>query len=136
MILKEGKMAMVQCISKGGKPAASIKWSQDGQKISEGVETKVETMEDGKRLITVSTLTFTASRNTSGLKLECEAENPVEKESRTVSTIMEVEYPPTVTIKTDKQVMHEGDQVRISCSANAQPENMEFQWSIDGEQVK
>ena len=136
MILKEGKTAMVQCISKGGKPAATIKWSQDGLQITDGVDTKVETMEDGKRLITVSTLTFTASRNTSGVKLECEAENPVEKESRTVSTIIEVEYPPTVTISTDKQTMYEGDEVRISCSASAQPENMKYTWRIDGLEVE
>jgi len=136
MILKEGKTAMVQCISKGGKPAATIKWSQNGQHISEGIKTKVETMEDGKRLITVSTLTFVANRNTSGVKLECKAENPVEKEARIVSTVMEVEYPPTVTIKTDKQVMHEGEEVRITCSAEAMPEKIQLQWRIDGEEVE
>ena len=35
-------MALVQCISKGGKPASVIAWRRDGRLINEGVQEKVE----------------------------------------------------------------------------------------------
>ena len=136
MILKEGRVAMIQCISKGGKPASTVRWFKNGQELRDGVKTKVETMEDEKRQVTVSTLTFTAMRNMSGVRLECEAGNKVENEVRTVSTEVEVEYPPVVKITVDKEVMYEGDIVKVSCNVEASPASLDFQWKVDGKLVE
>ena len=40
MVLREGKTALVQCISKGGKPASIIKWRSDGELVTQGVQDK------------------------------------------------------------------------------------------------
>ena len=86
--LREDRPRMVQCISKGGKPAASITWRMDGEVVREGVEDKVEAVEDSKRTITVSSLQLVGQRNMSGSVLQCEATNGAKAE--TVSTKIEV----------------------------------------------
>ena len=79
---------MVQCISKGGKPATSITWRMDGEVVREGVEEKVEAVEASKRTITVSSLQLRGQRNMSGSVLQCEATNG--NQAETVSTKIEV----------------------------------------------
>lgn len=44
--LRQGKVALIQCISKGGKPASVIKWRRNGDLINEGVLEKVEKLNE------------------------------------------------------------------------------------------
>ena len=88
LVLRDGKTALVQCISKGGKPATSITWRLDGEVVREGVEEKVERVEASKRTITVSSLQLRGERNMSGSVLQCEATNG--NKAETVSTKLEV----------------------------------------------
>ena len=88
LTLREDRPAMVQCISKGGKPATSITWRLDGEVVREGVEEKVERVEASKRTITVSSLQLRGERNMSGSVLQCEATNG--NKAETVSTKLEV----------------------------------------------
>ena len=46
LILRQGKVALLQCISKGGKPASVIKWRRNGDLINEGVLEKVEKLNE------------------------------------------------------------------------------------------
>ena len=136
MVLREKKMGLVQCISKGGRPASVIRWRRNGELISEGIEEKVENLDDTKRMITVSSLTFEAYRNISGSVLECEAINESDEESRKVSTKVEIEFEPQVSLTADKESVYEGDTVKISCTAEAFPSLVEYQWNVGGEEVK
>jgi len=136
MVLREGKIALVQCISKGGKPASVIRWKRDGKLISEGIQEKVEKLNNSLRFITVSTLTFPVTVNLTGAVLECEASNKADEYSRTVNTQIEVEYAPQVSMVLDRETIYEGDTVRLSCQAEANPDLIEYQWSLDGEEVK
>jgi len=136
MVLEEGKIAMIQCISKGGNPASMIKWSLNGQLVTSGIEEKISKMKDARRMITVSTLTFPVTVNLSGSELVCEASNEVEEEPASVKTIIEVEFKPKVALTSDTEEIFEGDTVRLSCIAEANPNLIEYQWNIGGEEVK
>ena len=46
LTLRQGKVALLQCISKGGKPASVIKWRRNGNLINEGVLEKVEKLNE------------------------------------------------------------------------------------------
>ena len=136
LVLREGKTSMVQCISKGGRPASSIRWLSNGVELVEGVETKVEEMPDSKRMATVSTLTFLVNKTMQGQELECEAGNTVEQNPRIVSTVLEVQYPPVVTVKVDPTSIYEGDKVRVVCEVSAVPTQVEYRWEISGEEIQ
>ncbi len=148
LVVREGKTAMVQCISKGGRPAAAIRWFRDNEEIAGGdddggeISTKVETMLDGKRTATVSTLTFAANRSMAGARLECEAWNAAaEAAPRTVATTLEVEYEPAAELRVvdpdggAAAAVYEGDSVRVACSASARPAAAEIRWEVGGEEV-
>ena len=98
LVLRDGKTALVQCISKGGKPPAAIRWRRNGELISSGVLEKVEKMNGSSEFITVSTLTFPVSANMTEDTLECEASHEAEEVARTVNTKIKVEFAPTVSL--------------------------------------
>jgi hypothetical protein len=155
LVLREGRTAMVQCISKGGRPASTVRWlwrrggaagGSDEEEVMDGVETKVEEMQAGsRRMATVSTLTFTANRSLAGTELECEAGNSLEKEPRLVQTVIEVEYEPTVRLKVETSsssssssspsAIYEGDTIRVSCEVEAVPSEVEYRWEVGGKEV-
>ena len=135
LVLREGKVALLQCISKGGKPASAIRWRRDGQLVSDGIEEKVEQLENSKRMMTVSSLCLVVSRNISGSVLECEASNEAEEHSRKVNTKVEVEFEPQVRLTTDKNTIYEGDAVKLRCGAEAAPALVEFSWRLGGREV-
>ena len=145
LVLREGRTAMVQCLSKGGRPASSVRWwwRSSGEEVTEGVETKVEEMTAGsRRMATVSTLTFTANRSLSGSELECEAGNSLETEPRLVRTTIEVEFEPTVRLSLEATsasssptAIFEGDTIRVSCDVEAVPSEVEYRWEVGGKEV-
>ena len=86
--------------------------------------------------MTVSTLTFPISSNMTGNILECEASHEAQQMSRTVSTKLNVEFAPEVSLKADKENIYEGDSVKFSCSATAFPDLIEYHWRLDEEEIK
>ena len=135
LVLREGKVAMVQCISKGGKPSTSISWRRNGDPVTEGVKEKIERVEDSKKTITVSSITFTAARNMSGAVLECEASNKSDDNIEKVNTTVVIEHQPDVSLNSDSEEIHEGDMVKMTCSASASPALVEYQWHLGGQEV-
>jgi len=136
LIVREKKTALVQCISKGGRPASRIKWRRNGELITDGIEEKVENLDGTKRMITVSSLTFETFRNISGSVLECEASNESDEESLFVNTKIEIEFEPEVRLKADREILYEGDTVKLSCTAEAFPSLVEYQWNVGGREVR
>ena len=135
LVLRDGKTALVQCISKGGKPPAAIRWRRNGELINSGVLEKVEKMNGSSEFITVSTLTFPVSANMTEDTLECEASHEAEEVARTVNTKIKVEFAPTVSLKTNTETIYEGDSVKLTCSAEANPSLVEYRWTLDGKEL-
>lgn len=128
--LEEGRLGLVQCISRGGHPASVIRWRLNGQLVSSGIQENVTNMKDSKKTITVSTLKFPATTNLSGAELVCEAENAAAAEAGIVRTLVEVEYKPRVALQTDKGEYAEGDRVTVVCSVDALPQQVTLQLVI------
>lgn len=134
LTVREGRSTMVQCISRGGRPASNITWRLDGVRLTEDVQEKVERVEGSKRTITVSSLQLRGERNMSGSQLECQADNGDRPE--VVSTRLEVEFKPSVTLTADKSELYEGDSLKMRCEAAAWPDLLEFSWQVGGEEVE
>ena len=135
LVLRDGKTAMVQCISKGGRPASTIRWLRAGTEVVDGVETRTEELpDDSRRMATVSTLTFTVDTSMQGVELVCEASNSVRPAGppELVSTVLEVQYEPRVQLRLEPEVLYEGDKVRLVCRVDAVPAQVEFRWEIGG----
>lgn len=135
LVLRQGKTALVQCISKGGKPASVIRWSRNGELINSGVLEKVEKLNGTSEFITVSTLTFPVFANQTGDTLECEASHEAEDVARTVSTEIKVEFAPVVSLRANTETIYEGDSVKLTCSAQANPGLVEYHWTLGGEEL-
>ena len=132
--VKEASTALVQCISRGGRPAPAVSWSRNGALLEEEADTRTSVLGD-LTLITVSTLTFPVSANMTGDSLECEASHEAEDVARTVSTSLVVEFAPIVSLGADTETIYEGDSVKLTCSARANPGLIEYHWSLEGEEV-
>lgn len=85
--------------------------------------------------MTVSTLTFPISANMTRDILECEAIHEAQPVSRTVSTQLSVEFAPSVSLAVDKETIYEGDSVKLTCTAKAHPDLIEYRWSLDDEEI-
>ena len=49
---------------------------------------------------------------------------------------LQVHYPPHVTLKSDKgDLLEEGERVRFSCSASANPSQVSYAWYVGGRRV-
>ena len=132
LVLRDGRTSMVQCISKGGRPASTIRWLRSGVEVMEGVETKVEELPGSRRMATVSTLTFKVNTTMQGATLVCEAANSVQPNPAVVSTTLEVQYEPAVQLRLEPEVVYEGDKVRLMCQVDAVPAQVEYRWEIGG----
>ena len=85
--------------------ASIIRWSSNGELITQGVQDKVDKLNNSLVFITVSTLTFPVTVNLTGSILECEASSEADDHSRTVNTKIEVEYSPQVTLTIDREIL-------------------------------
>jgi len=133
----EGRQVELRCESRGGKPASEITWLDDrGLVLTDGVRTVQELMEDGKRYVTISILKFMATKNHHDLNFTCQAQNSANRHPASVSTRLQVHYPPHVSLSSDKgELLEEGERVRFSCEASANPSQLSYAWYIGGRRV-
>ena len=136
MRVEDGKIALVQCISRGGHPASMIKWKLNGQLVTSGIQENVTQMKDSKKMITISTLKFPVTINLSGSELVCEAENKANSDTQIVKTQIQVEYKPRVALQVNNSEYFEGDSITVACNANAQPQEVSYQWFVGGQEIK
>ena len=52
----DGQLLDLNCISKGGKPAAGIDWKMEGSEVKENVASRSELESNGFRFTSISTL--------------------------------------------------------------------------------
>ncbi|XP_066957100.1 irregular chiasm C-roughest protein-like [Macrobrachium rosenbergii] len=126
----------LECISKGGKPAAELQWlDASGRVVTEGVHYTTELMEDGHRSNARSILSFLADRRHHNSAFTCTAMNPAVRHAEAAQVRLEVRYPPKVTITHDQDGYKEGQTATLTCSADANPNAMTFRWYRNGQLV-
>ena len=134
LAVREGARVLVQCISKGGRPASSISWTRNGDPVSESIDTNITILPDLKTM-TVSTLTFEANAAMSGDILSCRAENKALNISEEVQTKVSVELSQELRIRTESDgPMYEGDEVTLLC--DSQPPVTNYTWAVGGKMVR
>ncbi|XP_068214572.1 irregular chiasm C-roughest protein-like [Palaemon carinicauda] len=123
----------LECISRGGKPAAEIQWLDgSGRVVIEGVKYSTELMKDGQRSNARSTLKFLATRQHHNSVFTCSASNPAIHNPHTMQVRVEVRYAPEVTITHDQDGYREGETATLTCSANANPSVLTYRWYRNG----
>ena len=131
---REGARVLVQCISKGGRPATSITWTRNEDPVSGIIDTNI-TILPHLETMTVSTLTFEANGAMSGDILSCKAENKALNISETIETKVSVESTQELSIRTESAgPMYEGDEVILLC--DSQPPATNYSWTVGGKIVR
>ena len=87
LAVKEATTALVQCISRGGRPAPVVSWSRNGALLEEEADTRVSVLGD-LSLITVSTLTFPVRADMAGDEVRCEAVHQETGDTQSVTTTL------------------------------------------------
>ena len=97
-------------------------------------ETIVETLPDGKRKNTKSLLRMKMRRSHHNTNLTCEAQNSAESSPRSTTILLWVEFAPLVTLQHTPEVIREGDTVKYKCLVSANPGDVSYHWSVDGDE--
>lgn len=129
-----GKAHRVKCRSSGGRPHARITWWLDGQPFKT-FRTVNET--NG----TLSTLSFTPTKEDHNKVLQCKAESPILQHTPIEDSLkLDVHSAPKVVsidIETpDPAYIKEGDNVTLWCRVKAYPKVQEITWYHKGIQVQ
>ena len=66
----DGQLLDLNCISKGGKPAAGIDWKMEGSVVKENVASRSELESNGFRFTSISTLKLKVSVVPAGCRVE------------------------------------------------------------------
>jgi len=125
-----GTQVVLTCEAMGGKPAAELTWlDPDGNPVpSEEVSYSTQLLSDGKRANAFLKWTFQPTREHDGKAFSCRAENPALKKPLKTAIKLEVKYAPDVKLTVDKEYVFEGDDVRFTCEASANPSNVIYKW--------
>jgi len=134
---QEDRMVSLECISRGGKPAAEITWlDADNMPISSGIQTAVEKLPDKKRQNTKSVLKLRMLRSHHNTSISCEAQNSAEVSPRSTSVLLKVEFAPWVSLQHTPAQLKEGDSASFQCQASANPDQVKFSWLVDNQEVE
>ncbi|TRY63192.1 hypothetical protein TCAL_02084 [Tigriopus californicus] len=111
----EDREVEFECISRGGKPAAEITWiGGSGTVIETGITKTTNDVENTKRLTTISKLKLTAKKAHHNTTLTCQAQNSADRQPKSTSVFLTVEYAPDVTVTVDHTPLYEGDTASLT----------------------
>ncbi|KAM4690987.1 kin of IRRE-like protein 1 [Rhinophrynus dorsalis] len=131
ILLRAGTPTNLTCHARSAKPAASIDWFRDGN-LQTGAVTSTEVLADGKRVNTVSYLLIYPTDQDIGRIFTCRAWNEAIPSGKETSVKLNVHHPPTVTLSIHPQTVQEGERVRFTCTATANPEIKGYRWAKGG----
>ncbi|XP_032791555.2 hemicentin-1 isoform X4 [Daphnia magna] len=125
LTLSAGAEATVRCLSRGGNPAANVKWFLDQRELV-GHYNQTNTTDIGKvkTWMAVSTLTYTFTKTDHSKLLRCVAlHEAYPTKSRESSVTLDIHYAPEVTLVGTPTVDLEEniDSVSLRCRADANP---------------
>ncbi|KAG8450037.1 hypothetical protein GDO86_016646 [Hymenochirus boettgeri] len=131
ILLRAGTPTNLTCRAHSAKPPASIFWYRDGSQQA-GDVFSTEVLEDGKRATTVSFLLIVPTDQDIGRIFTCRASNEAAPAGKETSVKLNVHHPPSVTLSIHPQTVLEGERVRFTCSATANPEIKGYRWAKGG----
>ena len=102
--------------------------------IKKNIETTLERLSDGKRKNTKSKIQMKMRRQMHNTSITCEAQNSAEKSPSKTSILLQIEFAPYVTLETSSVALKEGESVLFSCIAEANPTEVTYHWSVEGEE--
>lgn len=131
----EGSPIRLFCEAGLSSPAAQIKWYNDGNEISSGVNVTKHEMPNSILNSVRSFLDLTPEQKHHKTNITCKVthdalENPIER-----YVVMHVKYKPVVKIEIDSLKIKESEEVKLTCEAHANPSSLRYRWEIDGETV-
>ncbi|XP_045780934.1 irregular chiasm C-roughest protein-like isoform X2 [Maniola jurtina] len=129
----EDRIIKLECVSVGGKPPAEITWvDSNAGVLTQGVTTTVEPLSDGQRFTTRSIIRMAPKQEHNNQTFTCQAQNTADRAYRAASILIEVKYAPKVKIRIKSgRRIPEGQDVVISCTADANPGNLTFRWVMN-----
>ncbi|XP_046400034.1 kin of IRRE-like protein 1 isoform X2 [Ischnura elegans] len=99
LMTTEDREIQLECVSKGGKPAAEITWIDGtGNVLKDGVEYMTELLPDKKRVTAKSILRLTPRREHHRQVFTCQAQNAADRTYRSAKVMLLVKYAPKVTV--------------------------------------
>ncbi|XP_068109619.1 kin of IRRE-like protein 1 [Hyperolius riggenbachi] len=131
LLLRAGIPYNLTCRAENAKPAASIEWLRDGT-LQDGAITNTMVLADGKRETTVSYLLIVPTDQDIGRVFTCRASNYAIPSGKETVVKLDVHHPPTVTLSIHPQTVLEGERVRFSCMATANPTIKGYRWAKGG----
>ncbi|XP_055634934.1 hemicentin-1 isoform X2 [Toxorhynchites rutilus septentrionalis] len=134
--LSSDRRYVIQCQSSGSRPPAKITWWKDGEQLT---ATNQTTSEDGNS--TLSSLSFTPTREDHGKTLTCRTTNELVKRGmKEISTKLNVFYLPTLKLELGTNMnpedIEEGDDVYFECKVNANPSAYKVVWKHNDQVVQ
>lgn len=136
----ENREIIIECLSRGGKPAANIMWTLNGVHIDSGrskytIEETKEKIAGTLREKTTSKLKFTAKKVHHNSTIKCSAQNSIGTTPTNDTIQITVEYAPEVKLDQDHEPVFEGEEVTFMCKAHANPPEMTYIWYLNEEVV-
>ena len=100
-------------------------------KKKKNIVDETEDIENSKTQNFISTIKLTVTKDQHDTNLTCQASHPTYKEPMNAVIRLSVEYKPELKIEHEPEEMKEGDNVKLTCSASANPSKVTFKWYID-----
>ncbi|XP_075214168.1 irregular chiasm C-roughest protein-like [Lycorma delicatula] len=138
LLTTEDREIELECISLAGKPAAEITWIDGfGNVLRDGIEYLLDPLPDGRRFTAKSILKLTPKKEHHNTTFTCQAQNTADRTYRSAKLRLQVKYAPKVTVKVvgGSSRLVEGADVRLLCSADANPPDVTYRWFINDQLV-
>lgn len=130
-----GTPIRMSCIARSSKPAPEIQWFNGDKEITSGTNKTTLTLPDSQLVSLRKTLDLTPSKDHNLANISCQVTHVALEEPIIRSVIMEVTYPPIVSIAVDSAKIKEGDDVTFTCTAEGNPNELQYQWEVGGVKV-
>jgi len=119
-----GKSVAIRCISRGGNPAANLKWFLGNRELAHHNQTNVTDLGKIKTWMAISTLWYTFNKSDHLSILKCVAVHEAyPTKSRDLPVILDVHYAPEVSLSglPSNDLEENSDNVSLRCIADANP---------------
>ncbi|CAL1264417.1 unnamed protein product [Larinioides sclopetarius] len=131
-----GMTVELTCESHAGKPPAELTWLDgEGNVVTDDIEYTTQLLGDNKRANAALKWTLTPRREHDGKTFTCRSENPALTQPLHARISLEVKYPPEITLKVSSDKIMEGDNVKFTCEAVANPADVNIKWQRNDEVI-
>ncbi|TNN02447.1 hypothetical protein fugu_009934, partial [Takifugu bimaculatus] len=120
--VKAGSLLLLQCVSYGGNPLATLHWTKNGEVVS------ISWKEDAEAQKSISTLRLMISPADNQAELSCESANLVSWAALSVSRKITVLFEPAEVTLLGTLTAVEGQDLHLTCSASSSNPPVQIRW--------